>query len=280
MGECRAASGMSDPALGGASRHLLPTLAASGGGRKRGAGASGRAGDARGGRMLRAAGARIGADPGRARKPRRLGEPSMANRYRLWGPLAFAMALAQPAAAGSLNFAADVPQPPKALPLLRLTLQPAPTQLVDRLLSRSRSAARLAPLSEAPLLRNSRASTSGDMLVALKDEHARAWVNRRTGDAYIYPDLDNIEALSQGVAAAQASSAEAIFNSADFIARDDTRVVVGKPDVLEEQTLTRDANGEVRTERQKAPYLAYFSARRFVGDLPVDGPGSRALLVL
>jgi hypothetical protein len=44
--------------------------------------------------------------------------------------------------------------------------------------------------------------------------------------------------------------------------------------------LVRDPNGDVRQEKETAPYLVFYAARRFVGDLPVDGPGSRALLEL
>jgi hypothetical protein len=204
----------------------------------------------------------------------------MNRRSSFAGLLAILITAAPCAYAGSLKFTADVPQPPAQLPLLRLTPQPPPIDLMNELLAASPVPAKLAPLGGTPLFEQNKLKVPSDVIGAVEDEHVRAWVNRKTGDASVYPNLARLEPLEPADVEAHASRAREIFQTAGFIAHDDTRFVVGKPDTLNGQTMTRDPSGGVHTEKPKAGYLNYFSARRFVGDLPVDGPGSRALLEL
>jgi len=201
-------------------------------------------------------------------------------RASFFGALAIAIVLLQPAYGGSLKFTAEVPRPPADLPLLRLTPQPAPIALVEKLLS-DNGAVKLVPLGNNPLLQKYKLKLPESVVGIIEEERMRAWVDRKTGDLAIYTVLSKLEPLSQADAGAHLSKAREIFNAAEFIARDDTRIVVEeRPNTLYGQTLVRDANGAVRSEKPKTPYLSYISARRFVGELAVDGPGSRALLQL
>src|SRR5579864_855212 len=196
------------------------------------------------------------------------------------GSLALAIVLAPGANAGTLKFTAEVPPPPPQLPLLRLAPQPPPIELINGFLAASRVSAKLAPISDTPLFRQNKLKVPSDVVGAFEGDHVRALVNRKTGDASIYPALGRLEPLAQADVEAQSSRARDIFQTPAFIAHDDTRFVVDKPNTLNGQTMTRDQAGTVRIERPKSGFLSYFSARRFVGELPVDGPGSRALLEL
>jgi hypothetical protein len=208
-------------------------------------------------------------------KPRR---DNMQRHVSFFGSLVIAIALAPCADAGALKFSAEVPRPPEQLPLLGLAVQPAPLALVERLLGQSRVPARLTPLAEAPVAQRNRLRVPTEIVGAFEDERVRAWVNRKTGDLAVYPTLGRLEPLAQADAQSLLSRAREIFETQEFIVRDDTRFVIDKPNILNGQTMVRDPGGAVRTERPKTAYLHFFSARRFVGDLPVDGPGSRAMV--
>jgi hypothetical protein len=182
------------------------------------------------------------------------------------------------ATGGSLKFGAEVPRPPEQMPLIGLSALPAPTALLEQLLAQSPTPVKLTPLSQSPLAKRNKLKVPADVIGALDGERIRAWVNRKTGEAAMYPILDRLRPLAQGDAEAHAGRAREIFNSPTFIARDDTRFVISAPNTLNGQMLVREASGTVRTERPKTAYLNYFSARRMVGDYPVDGPGSRALV--
>jgi len=204
----------------------------------------------------------------------------MGFRASLLAPIAIAMMSTQAASAGSIMFTAEVPPAPAALPLLRLTPQPAPIELINRLLSQAPGAAKLVPLADTPFFRNNRLTLPRDVLGVVDGERVRAWVDQKTGDAAIYPALDKLQQVGPADAERQGARASEIFGSPEFIARDDTRFVVDKPNTLNGATLVRDASGNVTQEKPTASYLAFYAARRFAGDLPVDGPGSRALLEL
>lgn len=202
----------------------------------------------------------------------------MQHRLTSVGALAILIALALPAHAAGLKFTAEIPKAPAELPLLGSTAQPPPIDLVNGLLAKSRAPAKLGAMSDAPFFKQNKMKAPADVIGAFEDDHIRAWVNRKTGDVSIYPSLGKLEPLAPTDAEAHAAQAREIFGTTAFIAKDDTRFVIDKPNTLNGQTLTRDASGAVRVEKPKAGYLNYFQARRFVGDLPVYGPGSRALL--
>jgi hypothetical protein len=191
--------------------------------------------------------------------------------------LTFALSV-QPAFSGTLKFSAKVPKPPSSLPLIKLTPQPAPTDLINRFLSSSKEEVKLAPLSEAPFLRKNDIKVPVEMVGVVEDEHVKAWANLSTGDAAIYPTLNKLNPISKADEASLASRTQEIFSSPQFIAKDDTRFVVDQPQLLNGATLVRDDKGETKLEKPAEAYIAYVSARRFVGDYPVDGVGSRALL--
>jgi hypothetical protein len=186
----------------------------------------------------------------------------------------------QLAYAGSLKFEAEVPKAPAGLPVLKLAAQPAPVDLVNRLLAAANAGTKLTPLSEAPYLRKNQIKVPDEMVGVVEGEHVKAWANLRTGDAAIYPTLAALKPISPGVTSDLAARTGKLFQTPGLISRDDTRFVVDKPNILNGATLARDPNGNTRPEKPAAPYLVYVSARRIVADLPVDGPGSRVLLAV
>jgi hypothetical protein len=189
--------------------------------------------------------------------------------------------LSLPVAAGTLKFEAEVPKPKnETFSVLKLTIQPAPIALMNRLLGSTSGATKLTPLNDTPLFRNNKIKVAPDVLGVVEDEHVKAWANPSTGELAIYPNLTKVTAIAPGSVTSVESRTREIFESPEFIARDDTRIVIDKPQVLNGATLVRDPNGNTRQEKPKTPYLVYVSARRFVGDLPVDGIGSRALLTV
>jgi len=202
----------------------------------------------------------------------------MRRRVPFFAAIIIAISLAPSADAGSLKFSAEVPRPPPRLALLQLAVQPAPIPLLEDFLARSRTPTKLAPLSEAPVAQRNKLKVPKEVFGAFDGDRMRAWVDRRTGEIAMYPDLSRLEPLAQADAEAQLARVREIFGTQAFIARDDTRFVISRPNTLTGQSMARDGGGTVRVERPKAGYLNFFSARRFVGDLPVDGPGSRAQL--
>jgi Family of unknown function (DUF6345) len=201
-------------------------------------------------------------------------------RASLFASIAIAMMSTHAVSAGSIKFTAEVPAAPASLPLLRLTPQAAPTDLITQLLSQTPGAAKLEPLGDTPFFRNNRLKVPREVIGVVEGEHVRAWVDQRTGDVAIYPTLDKLQQITPSDVERQTSRASEIFRSPGFIAQDDTRFVVDKPNTLNGATLVRDANGNVSQEKPTASYLAFYAARRFAGNFPVDGPGSRALLEL
>jgi hypothetical protein len=152
--------------------------------------------------------------------------------------------------------------------------------LITQLLSQTPGAAKLVPLGDTPFFRNNRLRVPREVIGVVEGEHVRAWVDQLTGDVAIYPTLDKLQQITPSDVERQTSRASEIFRSPGFIAQDDTRFVVDKPNTLNGATLVRDASGNVSQEKPTASYLAFYAARRFAGNLPVDGPGSRALLEL
>jgi hypothetical protein len=201
-------------------------------------------------------------------------------RISLFASLALSVASPDVASAGSIKFTSEVPQAPASLPVLQLTPQPAPIELINKLLSQPPYAAKLEPLRDTPFFRKNRLTAPKEVLGVVEGEHVRAWIDRRTGDAAIYPILERLQQVAPADSERFASRAMEILRSPEFISPDDTQFVLDRPNMLNGATLVRDADGTVRQEKPTAPYLAFYAARRLVGDLPVDGPGSRALLEL
>lgn len=201
-------------------------------------------------------------------------------RYRLFHYFALVLGIAITSSAypGSLTFTAEIPKPPAKLPLLKLTAQTAPVDLINKLLGSTSETAKVAPLGDAEFLRKNQIKIPEGLLGIVEDEHVRVLINRQTGDAAIYPTLSKLDSLPQRNSETMVARAREILESRDFIAPDDTKFVVDKPQFLYGATLVRRDDGKTEMEKPAAPYLAYFLARRFVGDFQVDGAGSRALL--
>jgi hypothetical protein len=191
--------------------------------------------------------------------------------------------LTQASQGGSLTFNASVPNPPAELPVLSLTPQAAPVNLMNRLIApiaANSSSAKLSRLNDTSLLQKGKVKLPEEVVGVVENDHVKAWANLRTGDAEIYPTLTTTKPISPLAASSLALRSHEIFNSPEFIAPDDTKVVIDKENVLEGATFVRDAAGGVHPEKAAMPYYVYVSARRFVAGLPVDGLGSRALLTI
>lgn len=209
-------------------------------------------------------------------------------RHRIFFCAAFALSIAQtpmpvksqPAPLGSLKFAAKVPRAPADLPVLKLTPQAAPVELMNQLLASQPNDEKLGELGATPFFVKNKIKISDRVVGIVEGEHVKAWADLRTGDAQIYPTLAALKPLSSSDAKELGSRTREIFESPAFIARDDTRFVIDAPNVLNGATLVRDAAGATSAEKPQAAYLVYVSARRSVAGLRVDGPGSRALLAV
>src|SRR5882757_2350875 len=126
----------------------------------------------------------------------------------------------------SIKFEADVPQVSAELPLLKLATQPPPTELINQLLSRYQQGAKLQPVSGLSIFEKNKVKAPEGVLGVAEDEHLKSWVNLRTGDAAIYPTLSKLKPISTDDARQFAEVARQVFNSQQFISRDDTRFVV------------------------------------------------------
>lgn len=192
--------------------------------------------------------------------------------------LAAASLVIEPQVAGSLRFAAEVPDAPAELPLLRLRAQAAPVDLINRVLVAGGSQ-KLAALGETPFFRRNNIRIPAGVVGVVERETVKAWADMRSGEAAIYPTLSKLKPISPADVERLTSVARDIFASPQMFPHDDTRSIVDKPQTLNGATLLRVPRTSTRTDK-KAQYAVYVSARRYVGNFPVDGPGSRALLTI
>jgi hypothetical protein len=182
------------------------------------------------------------------------------------------------ASAGKLIFSAEIPAPPESMPLLQLEAVPLGIDALTKLLSSTRSDVKFERLSETPLLRKLEIKAPEELLGITEGEHVRAWTNLKSGEVMVYPTLNTENPMVELDAQKLAAQADDLFQSG-LLPEDDSQFEIEDPKLLNGATLTRDANGTTQTTKAAA-YLAYFTARRFVGDFRVDGPGSRALVSL
>ena len=178
-----------------------------------------------------------------------------------------------------IRFEAAIPQAPNELALFKLTPAAPPTSVVSQALSSQGNGAKLAPISSLALFAGKQSPAMEGVLGADEGNHLKAMVNLKSGDAAIYPTLGKLAPLSQSSLSNLTEKAQQIYSSG-FIAADDTRFEIDQPLLLNGATLVRQDDGSTREEKATAPYLAYYVAHRFVGNLPVDGTGSRAVLAL
>jgi hypothetical protein len=71
-------------------------------------------------------------------------------------------------AQNAVKFAAEVPKAPAEMPLLTLQTQKPPTELLNRLLSRYDSGAKLAPVSRLPIFERNKLKAPDGVLGLLK----------------------------------------------------------------------------------------------------------------
>ncbi|MGH7485760.1 MAG: hypothetical protein ACREMY_09190, partial [bacterium] len=175
----------------------------------------------------------------------------------------------------NVRWTAEVPEPKGPLPVLALQSLAPPVELVS---SFAADGAALQPLSEAPFLRDQGVKVPQEILGVVEDNHVKVWIDRRSGDAAMYPTLSKLAPLSSGDVERAVRAATSVLSAGELLGVDDTRVVSAQPLILNGETV---AGGRDRTkiERKSAPYLAYVAGRRFVNELPVYGPGSRVVVI-
>jgi hypothetical protein len=178
-----------------------------------------------------------------------------------------------------IRFDTQIPQAPGELALFKLTPAAPPTGVVSQALSSQGNGAKLAPISSLALFSGKSSPAMDGVVGADEGEHLKAMVDLKSGDAAIFPSLGKLAPLSHASLPNLVEAAQQIFLSG-FIASDDTRFEIDQPLLLHGATLVREDDGTTREEEATTPYLAYFIAHRFVGNLPVDGVGSRAVLGL
>lgn len=179
----------------------------------------------------------------------------------------------------AVRFDASIPQAPSELALFKLAPAAPPTGVVSQALTSQGNGAKLAPISSLALFAGKSSPAMNGVVGADEGDHLKAMVDLNSGDAAIYPTLSKLAPMSQASLPGLTEKAHQIYSSG-FIAADDTRFEVDQPMLLNGATLVREDDGSTREEKATAPYLAYFVAHRFVGNLPVDGAGSRAVLAL
>ena len=179
----------------------------------------------------------------------------------------------------TIRFDAAIPEAPGELALFKLSPAAPPTAVVNQALSSQGNGAKLAPISSLALFSGKSSQGMNGVLGVDEGNHLKAVVDLNSGDAGIYPSLGKLGPMSPASLPALVEEAQQVFSSG-FITADDTRFEIDQPVLLNGATMVRDEDGSTRQEKATAPYLAYFVAHRFVGNLPVDGPGSRAVLAL
>jgi hypothetical protein len=177
-----------------------------------------------------------------------------------------------------ITWSAKVPEAPGPLPVLRLSPLPPATDLVQRVVA-ANGGDSLRPLADAPFLRENKIDAARDVVGIFEEDHIKAWVNLKSGNLAVYPTLSKVSPIGSGDADRAAETALQLLRSGEYLGHDDTRVVAERPRILEGTTLTHNG-GVTRVKKEKAPYLVYVPARRFVNDLAVYGPGSRALVIV
>ena len=179
---------------------------------------------------------------------------------------------------GNVHWKTEVPEPKGPLPVLALQPLAPPVELVSGFAAKATNGAALQPLSEAPFLRDQGVKVPQEIIGVVEDDHVKVWIDRRSGDAAMYPTLSKLEPLSSGDVERAVRAATSVLGSGELLGVDDTRVVSAQPLILNGERVV-GSRGNAKIERKSAPYLAYVSGRRFVDELPVYGPGSRVVVI-
>lgn len=164
---------------------------------------------------------------------------------------------------------AKLPLIPNALPIIKLKPQAPPIDYMTKVMSELVPNASLEPLSGHPLYENAEGLEALSGFV--QDERLLGWVNRDSGDAQIYPVLSGLSPLRDTDSDAARSAAQRAFEGVLLGDRITRFEIVGP------RTLAGvEASGSDSDTNESNDFLYYFAARRFVGNLPVYGNGSRA----
>ncbi|HEY4641739.1 MAG TPA: DUF6345 domain-containing protein [Thermoanaerobaculia bacterium] len=167
------------------------------------------------------------------------------------------------------------PAIPDAMPLFTETPNAPPLELMAQL----PGGRDLQPFSATPFAKQFELNGPESLLAASEQQHQRAWADRDSGDAAMYPTLATLNPLTE-MPEQLRDRAEAFLRSRELALQDDTAFAVDE----RPQVLMRARGDETDGKWSETPpqsYLAYFAARRYVaGQWWVDGPGSRAIVAI
>jgi hypothetical protein len=161
-----------------------------------------------------------------------------------------------------IRFSADqIPTLSEPLPILRLGSPVlAPEHLLAPIVAASGADATLAERGEHGL----RAAFAGKRLIA--------YVHPQTGESAVYPSLESLEP-GRALARHATAAAERLVGEASLFPADATT-----NEVLAPVTLYGATHAKGGERGRPAEYLAYVRVQRRVGEHPVFGPGSKAMV--
>jgi hypothetical protein len=155
----------------------------------------------------------------------------------------------------------------KQLPVFALQPVEAPRALLDGLVRAGKL-----PQDYVPVRRNA------DTVGIYEAGHLKAWVDVANGDTQLYPTLSALEPIDAAAFKTTHENAVSFFARGEMIPKDGSRYTVVPRGGLKQG----NARGKPLRASQSRPreYLSYFMAQRELAGLPVEGPGSRALVAI
>jgi hypothetical protein len=183
---------------------------------------------------------------------------------------------------GKVDFPATViPRIPTSLPTLRMNVQAPPEVFLTDVLTRMGiQKPTIQQLVRTPSV--AARGVSPQMKGVVQQDRVLAYWHLQTGEAEILPQLEQLRTEryvpgSNPHAANALSTARAIFARPDVLPKDVTQVELTPVKPLVGVTIQR---GSGNTAPAAALYLSYVAAHRTVQGIPVQGPGSRALVAV
>jgi Family of unknown function (DUF6345) len=161
---------------------------------------------------------------------------------------------------GSITFTIEAQMLHKPMPLYRLSRTAPPTAFVAQTLGGTRGMA-----------------MEGTRLVARDDAGTmRAYVDGRSGEAQVFPELTSSGAPARP--SAIAAVAKALFARTDLIPKDATTTALGDPNPVMAAQAAKTPDGRSVTTHAPQVLFTYMQAIRYAGGLQVFGDGSQATI--
>ena len=174
-----------------------------------------------------------------------------------------------------IRITVEIPAPPAALPLYKLTATRAPVEFLDEKLD-------LLKLPKLKLDKQNYVVRSGPS----NEEGLRAFIDLRSGDTQFIPNLAEVVKAAGGATAMDperaARVARTAFMDERFIPKDDTELRLADPITIFGGTNTRPGAAGKPDERRREPaqMMTIVAAVRYAGGFKVYGLGSRAVVTL